>query len=236
MFCGSQALIKHSAGRVHIKPALCRSWSCDTCEPKRRSTVEMEIEAGAPDALVTLTRRRVPGASPEAARKDLGKWVPKFFRAVERMTGAPVEYYAVCEKHKSGWPHIHVAVRGWKFVNIKTLWALWRKITVDSDGVNVKRIPAKAIKKYLGKYLGKDLHKFGDSKRYWRTKNYLPPDWKKPSEEDFDRWEGWQLDRRHPGDVVAEYLRRGLYAIAGQDGETIMVPGPASMRSARGPP
>jgi hypothetical protein len=236
MFCGSQTLIKHSAGRVQIKPAPCNSWGCDTCAPRRRDTVEMAIEDGKPDALVTLTTRRAPGACPIAARRDLGKWTLEFFRRVERLTGQHVERFNVCEKHRSGWPHLHVACRGWKFVDVRTLWSIWRSITGGSDGVNVKRIPPKRIKRYLAKYLGKDLHKFGDSKRYWRTKGWHSAGWKKPSPDDCDRWEGWVFERKHPREVQAEWQKKGWWPHRGEHGEVVMTPPIWHGRSPRGPP
>jgi hypothetical protein len=236
MFCGSLALIQRSVVAVHVKPAPCRRWSCEMCAPKRRALVEMQIEAGQPDAHIVLTLRRVAGASPEAARQRLGKAIPEFFRRYERLTGVHVERFAVIEAHKSGWPHAHLACRNWKFGNIKAIWALWRQVTGDSDHVRVRRVPAKRMKKYLAKYLGKDLRKFGDSKRYWRTPRYLPADFGKPSEEDCERWRGWACVHEHPEAVIAGYLRAGWYRHDAGDGVTALTPPLWATASPRGPP
>jgi len=236
MFCGSIALVQRSDAVVHVKPAPCKRWSCPDCAPRRRALVEMQIEAGAPDTHLVFTLRRVAGASPEVARQRLGKAIPEFFRRYQRLTGVHVERYAVIEAHKSGWPHAHIACRGWVFREIKQVWSLWRQVTGDSDHVRVRRVPAKRMKKYLAKYLGKDLHKFGDSKRYWRTPRYLPPDFGQPSPDQLDRWQGWTCERRHPEDVIGELMRAGWYRHDAGDGVTAMTPPLWSTRSSRGPP
>jgi hypothetical protein len=236
MLCGSQSLVKHSDGRVQIKPAPCGCWSCDTCGPKRRARVEMEIEAGCPDALLTLTLRRLPGGSPDDARKRLGLYIPALFRRVRRLTGHRFEWYVVVEKHQSGWPHVHIALRGWTYFAHSRLKALWRSVTGDSDHVHIKRIPSRQLKRYLAKYLGKDLHRFGTAKRYWRSKGYLPSDFGEPTDEEFERWSGWRYEREHPQDLIAAYQKKGWWRHDLGDGETVMTPPLWEAGAARGPP
>lgn len=212
MYCGGPSLVQSSEGRVCVKPALCRCWSCNTCGPRRQARVEMEIELAKPDTHIVLTLRRVPGGSPEEARARLGKCQAEFFRRLKKLNGAQVERFCVVEKTKLGWPHLHVAARGWKFGKIEKVWALWRSVTGDSDHVRVRRVPARRLKKYLAKYLGKDPHKFGNGKRYWKTAGWLPADWKKPTEEEASQWQGWRYDHRHQSEIVDEYLREGWSA------------------------
>lgn len=196
----------------------------------------MKIEAGQPDAHIPFTLRRTKDACPIEARRRLGLAIPEFFRRVERRFGATVEYFCVAERHKSGWPHVHVAIRGWKFVHIKLLWQLWHEVTGDSDHLHVNRIPAKRAKRYLAKYLGKDLHRFGTAKRYWCTKGFVPADFGQATEEELEQWQGWRFVKEHPDDLVREYRSRGWFAHALGEGWWSMTPPPWEWPAQHGPP
>ena len=236
MFCGSQSLVKPSEGRIHVKPARCRSWPCETCGPIRRSRLEIEIEAGNPDALLTLTSRRILGASPDVARRKLGKDIKEFLRRVRRDRGVPIEYYVAIEKHKSGWPHAHLAVRGWLYIAHPRLKALWRAVTGDSDHIHIRRVPPKKVKRYLAKYIGKDLHRFGTAKRYWHSKGWLPKGWDAPSEGDCEQFQGWQHITKHPLDVIAGYQLEGYHTHHLGWAEAVMLPAAWMQAGARAPP
>lgn len=196
----------------------------------------MQIEAGSPDAHVVLTLRRTATDSPDHARQRLGRHHAEFFRRLGRMWGSKPESFVVAERTKAGWPHLHVAVRGWRFKHYRQVWALWRDVTGDSDHVRVRRIPARRAKKYLAKYLGKDLHRFGTAKRYWRTRGYLPTDFGRPTEEECERWQGWTFVREHPGDIVRDYRSHGWFAHVIADGDTVLTPPPWETAPPRGPP
>jgi hypothetical protein len=196
----------------------------------------MMVEAGKPDALLTLTLRRTSASSPEQAREKLGKAIPEFFRRLQRLTGHRVPRFVVIERHQSGWPHAHLACSGWQFRAHKQLVALWKAVTKDSIHVDIRRIPARATKRYLAKYLGKDLHRFGTSKRYWRTQDYLPVGWGEPTEEEAARWEGWKHVKAHPEDLAEVYRARGWWRHDLADGVIAMTPPLHRLAEARGPP
>jgi len=94
--------------------------------------------------------------------------------AMQRARKAPADlaFFAVFERTKRGAPHLHIALRP---PFIPQAWisdqmqALLRSPIVDIRQVNQQR----GLARYLGKYIGKDAHKFGNSKRYWHSKDYL---------------------------------------------------------------
>jgi hypothetical protein len=236
MLCGDQALVKSSGSHVLVKPAPCGCWSCEECGPNRKARLEMEVKAGRPDAHLVLTVRREPGASPTKARAKLGLAIHEFFRRIRKATGHRMAYFVVIEAHKSGWPHAHIAVRGWQYVRHAKLIKRWREVTGDSDHVRIRRIPPTRQAKYLAKYLGKELHRFGTSKRYWRTKDWLPEGWGEMSEEQREQCAGWSFRAKHPEDVIFEYVRVGWFRHGTGRGEAVLTPPPWIWNNTTGPP
>lgn len=88
-----------------------------------------------------------------------------------RLADSTLAYFAVFEKHKSGWPHLHVLLRS-EWIDHNWLQAQWMDLT-GSPGRHIKRIadPHRAAS-YVAKYLSKDPTKFGTAKRYWQTRNW----------------------------------------------------------------
>lgn len=81
------------------------------------------------------------------------------------------QFLAVFEKHKSGYPHLHLLIRG-KFMPWKKLRQWWEEIT-GSTHIHIKFIDTvgKAAY-YVSKYIGKDLSAFANCKRWWRSYGY----------------------------------------------------------------
>lgn len=236
MFCGSSSLVKDSDSYLHIKPCPCRSWPCDDCCPKRVARLQLEIEAGTPDAWLTLTLRHVPGADPIEARAFLAACVKELKKRVWRQYRFRYEHFAVYEATKNGWPHVHIAVRGWQFVLQRRLSALWHDITGDSSIVHVARITAKQVKRYLSKYLGKAPHRFGKSKRYSRSRDWLPDDFGEIPEDVAEQYAGWDHRKESPDELIVKYRGLGWYAHVLGPAEAVMTPPPWSSRWSRGPP
>lgn len=167
----------------------CKRWSCELCQPHRRAAVIRQILNGNPNRMLTLTHRQPPGVSPERVARWMAEALPEFIRLCRKKVGAAgLEYFCVFEAHEAGGPHLHIALRS-PFIAQKWLKRVWYRLTgsfiVDIRAVgSVNRTAA-----YMGKYLGKDLHKFGTLKRYWQSKGYqteeqkvfertFPPSWK----------------------------------------------------------
>jgi hypothetical protein len=170
--CGQGSLLKDGDAEKTAVTRRCRSWGCDNCVESRRKGLFCEACAGNPTIFVTFTTRRVEGASPieEAKRQSLAfrEFMRRWAREKSRKA---IQYFAVREEHKSGWPHLHVLVRGpfWKLDRMK---AVWLEIT-GSDRVWPERVDSqKKAAKYLASYLKKAPAKFGTAKRYWKSQGY----------------------------------------------------------------
>lgn len=184
---------------------------------------EIEIRSGKPNRFLTLTCNPAIGASPTDRRKRMGAAFPLLMRRVSRyLDGAPVAYWVVTEAHRSGEPHLHAALRC-GFVPQKLLSAWWQELTgariVDIRAVHSERQAAR----YITKYLAKTPAKFGSSKRYWSSRNWILD----RGEQTADEWrkEQWRFCAEHPSDVVAGLRARGFWQVPdpGPRGEIVMM-------------
>jgi len=184
----------------------CRAWTCEICAPTRRKGVVCDIAAGHPDRLLTLTMRPDPLRTPAEQAAVMSKHMRRLLLAIrKRWPATRWSYFAVFEAHKSGQPHLHLAMRG-KFINYDWLQSRWLEIS-GSRGVNIKFVPdAKKAAGYIGKYLGKDLHKFGTLKRYWYSKDWrIDARWVPSSDPRFFR--GARIERRTPQELEHDWGR-----------------------------
>src|SRR5690606_31125816 len=103
---------------------------------------------------------------------------------------------AVFERHKSGFPHLHLLIRA-RFLPVRELRAMWEGITKHSWNVNVMAIRTPGQLAYAAKYIGKDLAAFAHCKRWWRSHDYNGPDaFAEDRAADRHRWNRLPLDIR----------------------------------------
>jgi len=88
-----------------------------------------------------------------------------------RRAPAPLPFYAVFEATQQGAPHLHIALRP-KF--IPHAWLSHQmQLLLQSPIVDIRQVhQTRGVARYVGKYLGKDAHKFGTCKRYWQSKDW----------------------------------------------------------------
>jgi hypothetical protein len=213
--CGVGSLVYDSGSVVDIKPAGCRSWGCETCGPVRRNRLEILIRLGRPNKFLTLTCRPRPGETPYQRRKKMGEAFPLLMRRIHRKTGVKPEYGVIAEATLKDEPHLHIAMRS-KFISQRLLKKWWFELT----GAYMVKIIAvhsvKAAAKYLAKYLGKELHKFGTAKRYWFSKGYvLPPVEGERLEKPDPTRCTWSVE--YPEEIAWTYQRRGYYLLPEED-------------------
>lgn len=213
--CGVGSLTYDSGSVVDIKPSGCRSWGCETCAPIRRDRLEIQIRLGRPTHFLTLTCNPDDGKSPAQHRKKMGKKLPLLMRRIHRHTGVKPEYAVTTEAHKSGEPHLHIAMRSADIAK-KYIKRWWHELTGAYMADLQVVTDAKGSAKYLTKYLGKDLHKFGQSKRYWFSKGYvLPPlEGERIQPPDPARC-SWSIE--YPETIAWGYQQRGYYLIPEED-------------------
>ena len=175
MFCAEWSLVKHEGCKRTITPLYCNSWKCDICQPRRRARLFRQATAGKPDTFITLTCNPAMHDSPEQAAKALSNAVRVIFRRAKARYGyKSIPYLCVFEATIKGWPHLHILARcKW----IDQAWLSDQMAELNGAPiVDISRVRTqKNIASYVAKYVGKDPHHFGTTKRYWCTQDWGPP-------------------------------------------------------------
>ncbi len=123
--------------------------------------------------LLTLTLYRSYGL--QVSWRDINRWTSKFlhrFRVyLKKQFGREVEYMAVVETHKDGYPHVHIlfTMPYIQELNFRRLLSLFQSYWVDDEGrplcapqgVDLEYIgrDVRQVREYVVKYLVKDHHK-----------------------------------------------------------------------------
>lgn len=148
---------------------------------------------GRPTAMLTLTVSSKNYPAPEDAARDLKRGLVALRKRIaRRWPGEKMPFLAVFEKHKSGWPHLHLLIRA-RFIPVNWLREVWTEIT-GSWNVNIRKIETVGqAAYYCAKYIGKDLASFASCKRWWRSHDYqiVDPDddWHTRKKARWSRWE-----------------------------------------------
>ena len=226
MLCSEASLVNHGFESVRAVTLRCRCWSCDNCKPMRKAGLVSDVADGLPTKLLTLTTRVVEGGDVVAEARRQGDALVRLLRLIrKRCKGLEVEYFAVREATKQGWPHIHVALRA-PYIPWPWLTEQWEAVS-GSPGIHIKAIyEAGNAAKYLAKYIGKAPQRFGTTKRYWHSRRWFDvrPD---PKPETGDWNSKWHL--------VVETVGR-LAEAAWMRGWEVDMHGTASYFEARAPP
>lgn len=172
MYCSEIALVKHNGHAGDVVALPCKRWSCPHCQPMLRKRVIKKASSGNPNLFMTLTCRHDRYESPAEAAQDMRRGLVLLRRRIERRWGIKnVPFFVVFERHKSGWPHMHILMRA-TFMHWKVLRAMWNSI-VSAYQVDIRFIKRKSqVLFYVTKYIGKALEKFDGCKRYWSSQNY----------------------------------------------------------------
>ena len=171
--CGEASLVNRGNTWGLAVSLRCNSWGCDGCAPHRRRRLIDEVKRGKPNRFLTLTIQRTPGASPLAARQELSRALPLLLAWCKREYRCEIAWFSVVEATKAGWPHLHVALRCPVFLPQRAISERWKKLT-GSSIIDIRLIKgAGQAAAYVAKYIGKAPHRFGTSKRYWRSQNWI---------------------------------------------------------------
>lgn len=191
--CSPLTSQKSSANGHEFAPVRCKRWDCPHCHQINRRRVIALGVAGKPKAMLTLTVNPKNYSCPDDAAQGLKKGLRLLRLRLKRHPRfEEFQFLAVFEKHKSGWPHLHLLIRG-GFIPWKWLRKVWEEIT-GSHQVDIRKIDTRGKAAfYVAKYIGKDLQAFAACKRWWRShhfndgasEDYAPP--RLPAE--FSRWD-----------------------------------------------
>lgn len=179
-YCGERCISTIEQHVHHAITLRCRSWQCPDCSGLRQRQLIAQASRGAPNKFITITSRRREGISPEAAAKEL----VRAWRLIRRLwlrthPGHSLEFIAIFEATKLGWPHLHVLARC-AYIDQGWLARQMQRLT-DSPVCWIEAIRStKKMAAYVAKYTAKGPGKFGTLKRYWQSKRYQTSKWEKP--------------------------------------------------------
>jgi len=217
VLCTDLTLVKVETHQITITPLRCRCWSCDQCQPRRKAALIEEGMAGHPNTFITLTvNTQLPGSPERHARMLVKAWRTVRRRAIAKYRYKALPFMAVFEATKKGEPHLHIIARC-KWLDQKWLSDQMREL-MNSPIVDIRRVdtPDRAVK-YVAKYIGKDPHHFGTTKRYWRSADYLIPS--DDEEDPGPPWIDWKVVREPFGAVVGFYRHHGWNLASWKDEE-----------------
>jgi len=218
MLCGEASLVNHGMQAIRVASLRCRCWSCESCLPARKARLVGDVADGQPTKFMTLTTRAVEGGDPVAEAERQTVWFAQFIRLIKkRYPGQVIAYFVVREATKQGWPHMHVALRA-PYIVRKWLSETWEELT-GAWNVDIKAIyQVGGAAKYLAKYIGKNPHRFGTTKRYWHSRNWFDvrPDPQPPTGD----WNSkWFIVRERIGQLAYLYcLKRWEFNLPGRLG------------------
>ena len=172
--CTNQIAVNQMAAEGHVAAIRCKRWSCPQCHEVNRLRVIQAAVDGKPKAMLTLTVSSKQYPSHEEATAALKHGLRLLRLTLRRHPKFEnFEFMAVFEKHQSGFPHLHLLIRG-KFLPWSWLTRRWKEIT-GSTHIDIRKIKGrKDAARYVAKYLGKDLSAFEGCKRWWRSHGYAP--------------------------------------------------------------
>lgn len=208
MLCTERSLVKHEGGTLTARPLRCRCWSCDHCAPRRAKELRWQARDGKPTIFLTLTIRQGRFASPAAQAVELAKgWRMLRQYLMRQLDWKKLPFLCVIEKHKSGWPHMHLLLRC-TYISHKLIRDWWIE-RFDSPVIWINRLTSEArAAHYVTKYLAKAPEVFEGCKRYWSSQDYRLPkteDPAPPQGEDVY----WTTSTSRPGVLAAMALHDG---------------------------
>lgn len=180
VLCTERSLVKHSANRLTIKPLRCKCWGCTHCVHQKRRELWFKAFKGEPQRFLTLTVRKGHFTSPEETAREMVKGWRALRQFLERSLNIKkITFLAVFEAHESGWPHLHILLRG-SFIHHHIIRKWWAA-RFDSFEIDIRYVKnSRQRANYVSKYVSEAPEVFASCRRYWCSQ-----DWdKKPKQND----------------------------------------------------
>lgn len=187
MKCGRTALVKLKDSEATLFPYKCKCWHCATCARRLRGKLIGFAKKGRANRFITLTVRPSAFETPEEAAHALVSAWRRAREMLKRYHGhKAIEFLAVFEEHKSGWPHLHILCRS-GFIAQKWL-SKYMGERIDSPVVDIRKVRRAAdAAAYVAKYIAKAPARISGTKRWWSSAHWAerPP---KPARDPGARW------------------------------------------------
>lgn len=222
--CGQWSIVGYREdGTYVVHPLRCRSWSCPYCAKRNAYRLLQRLEATPVHSLMTLTCNPRGYQTPDEAFLRMSVALNSFFKRVRRQwPDAQIEYFAVWERTKKGWPHVHLLMRA-PYLPQRWVSGVWNELT-GAKVVDIRRVyqAATAIH-YIAKYLSKDPQVPPGYKRYRSSRHFFAPFVPEPPPGSPEVL-GWQLQKVHPQQLIDKLATDGYYCVCGDDGSATCYP------------
>lgn len=151
----------------------CRRWRCPRCGPALRNRLVHLVSQQPPDSMLTLTVDTKAYANPYDAARRLSWALGRLLADIRKWAKpAPVEYLAVWERTKAGWPHLHVLLRG-PFIPQALVSRWWNALTKSPVVWFTPLHGSRAGARYVTKYLTKDPDPFAQGRSLRVSRGFL---------------------------------------------------------------
>lgn len=212
MTCGQFSLLGATGDEAAAYFLRCKSWRCKRCGPRKVKRTIAVIQAGMAAGFIrfaTFTARGEEDAD-ASFREATRRWKRLHLR-IQRRWGK-FEYFIVVEPQKRGHAHLHVLIRGPRFIPQRQL----ARIAAECGFGSVADIrEGKAyLARYLAKYLSKTLELTqAQAGRYFRRVRMSRHWVEKTTWEPDHRWERWWILDVPPVLAGFEAHRRGYHVV-----------------------
>lgn len=123
--------------------------------------------------MLTLTCDTKRYDSPEHAARRMSWALPKLIADMRRWAGdAPVEYLAVWERTRAGWPHLHVLLLA-PYIPQRLVSQWWQRLTLSPVVFFTALGGSRSGARYVTKYLTKDPDPYGQGRALRASRGFL---------------------------------------------------------------
>lgn len=212
MTCGQFSLLGAKGDQAAAYFLRCKSWRCKRCGPRKvRRTIGL-IQAGMAAGFIRFATFTAPGDEDTDAsfREATRRWKRLRLR-IERRWGK-FEYFIVVEPQKRGHAHLHVLIRGPRFLPQRQL----ARMAAECGFGRVADIRQGQtyLPGYLAKYLTKTLDLTpAQAGRYFRRVRMSRRWAEKTSWDPEHKWERWWILDAPPIVAALEARRRGYQVV-----------------------
>lgn len=179
-----------------VKPLRCKCWGCDHCVHQKQKDLWWKAFKGDPRIFLTLTMKPREGMTPDTqAEEFVVAWRMLRQFICRHLKRDKITFLAVFENHKSGWPHLHILLRG-GYIDHRLIRRWWEHRTGSFQiDIRLAKNPRQRAS-YISKYVSKAPQGFGSCKRYWCSKDWDPPKQENdvPAGDEFTWWESMSLN------------------------------------------
>lgn len=175
-----------------------------------------------PTAMLTLTCNTTRWPDPRLAYIAMNRAFPLLIKRLRRdHPGQPLEYFAVWETTRAGYPHLHVLLRA-PYLPQRLISQYWQQIFA-SPIVDIRAVDSGArAAQYLAKYLTKALQAPRGFRRWRSSANFFPEPFR-PAKNAPTTVGKVSIYRGTVHDVVWDWFSQGLWVRPLDDGTATAV-------------